>query len=69
MTDHAVARLREKHAEILGEINLLLRRLAHLRADLAHVNGALRVLDPDIELEKIDPRRFEFRPATSSAGS
>ena len=69
MTDHAVARLREKHAEILGEMNLLLRKLAQLRADLAHVDGALRVLDPDIELEKIDPRRFEYRPRYFKRGA
>jgi hypothetical protein len=69
VTDHAVARLREKHAELLGEINMLLRRLAQLRADLAHVDGALRVLEPDIELERISPKRFEFRPRYFKRGA
>jgi hypothetical protein len=62
MTSPAIARLREKRAELAGEINQLQRRMIQLRADLAHVDGALRVLEPGIELEKIVPRRIEFRP-------
>ena len=62
MTTAAVARLKEKRAEIAGEIRQLHKRMTQLRLDLAHVEGALRVLQPGIELEKIVPRRIEFRP-------
>ena len=62
MTTAAVARLREKRAELAGEINQLHKRMVQLRLDLAHVEGALRVLEPGIALEKIVPRRIEFRP-------
>lgn len=62
MTSLAIARLRDKRAKLAGEINQLHKRLVQLHADLAHIDGALRVLDPGIELEKIVPRRVEFRP-------
>lgn len=62
MTSPAIARLIEKRAEIAGELRQLHKRMLQLRTDLAHVDGALRVLDPGIELEKLAPKRIEFRP-------
>jgi hypothetical protein len=65
----AITELRDKRAELAGQINQLLKQLADLRADLAHVDGALRVLEPGIELEKIVPRHVEFRPRHFKRGA
>lgn len=39
------------------------------RADLAPLDGALRVLEPGIELEKLAPKRIEFRPRYFKRGA
>jgi hypothetical protein len=62
MTTPAVAQLKSKRAEIAGQIRLLHRQLVQLRADLTHVEAALRILEPGIDLDRIAPRRVEFRP-------
>lgn len=62
MTSPAIAALREKRAELAGEIIHLEKQAARLRSDLGHVDAALRVLSPGIDLEKIVPRRIHYRP-------
>ena len=72
MTDHVVAALIAKRAELAGIIDQLQRQLDQHRADLAHIDGVLRVLAADL-----DPRRsgrnasivvIGISPATSYRG-
>jgi hypothetical protein len=51
-----ISGLLRKHAEILGVISDLERQLDQRHADLAHVDAVLRLLEPEIDLEKIPPR-------------
>ncbi|MBV8888116.1 MAG: hypothetical protein JO305_00430 [Alphaproteobacteria bacterium] len=69
MTTPAVADLRDKRAEIAGQIRLMHKQLAQLRIDLAHVEAALRILEPGIDLDRIAPRRVEFRPRYFKRGA
>jgi len=48
--------LLRKHAEILGIIADLERRLDQHQANLIHVDAVLRLLEPEIELEHIPAR-------------
>jgi hypothetical protein len=54
---YAVAALRERRAELAGEIKSLESRLRHLRESLVHVDGALRLFDPDGNPTTIKPKR------------
>jgi hypothetical protein len=65
----AIADLRDKRAELAGQINQLLKQLAELRSDLAHVDATLRILEPGIDLEKIVPRHVEYRPRYFKRGT
>jgi hypothetical protein len=62
MTTFALAELFDKRAELAGQIVQIEKQARQLRADLAHVEAAIRVLRPGTELPKIVPRRVEFRP-------
>jgi hypothetical protein len=55
--DHVVAGLVEKRRELAGIIDKLQRQLDQHRADLAHIDGALRVLATDLDPETIRPKR------------
>lgn len=61
MTDEqhpvAVAALQRKRAEIAGIIAELEKRLAERRADLVHIDNALRILNSPIAGEAIPARR------------
>jgi len=61
MNDHAISRLIAKRAEIAGMIAHLERELDQCRADLMHIDGALRVLRADLDPETIPPRRVYNR--------
>ncbi len=54
---HIVAGLIAKRAELAGIINQLQRQLDQHRADLAHIDGVLRVLASDLDPETIKPKR------------
>lgn len=43
---YALAALRERRAELAGEIKTIESRLRHLRESLVHVDGTLRLFDP-----------------------
>jgi len=63
----AVNALRNKRAEIAGKIAMLEATAEQLRADLIHIDAALRILDPATEPEAIGairqfPRRLEYFP-------
>src|SRR4051812_32677956 len=55
--DHAVSRLISKRGELAGMIAHLEQELDQCRADLTHIDGALRVLRTDLDPETIPPRR------------
>jgi hypothetical protein len=61
MTTLTIAELFDKRAEIAGNINQLEKRTAQLRADLAHIEAAIRILRPGTKLEKVVPKRVEYR--------
>ncbi len=54
---YAIAALRERRAEMAGEVAALEKRLHFLRENLVHVDGALRLLNPDADPSKIAPKR------------
>ena len=57
MTDLAVSALSRKRAELAGEIIAREAALDQLRADLAHLDAAIRIMCPDAEPELIRPRK------------
>jgi hypothetical protein len=59
--DHVVAGLIEKRRELAGIIDDMQRRLDQYRADLTHIDGALRVLATDLDPETIRPKRLYRR--------
>ncbi len=59
--DHVVSGLIEKRRELAGMIDKLQRQLDQHRADLTHIDGALRVLAADLDPEKIKPKRIYRR--------
>jgi hypothetical protein len=57
MTDHAISRLIAKRAELARLAVELEQELDQCRADLIHIDGALRILRADLDPETIPPRR------------
>jgi hypothetical protein len=55
MTDLAVAALIRKRAELAGEIEAALAKVARQRAELVHLDAVIRLLDPAAEPEAIRP--------------
>jgi hypothetical protein len=55
--DHVVAGLIEKRRELAGIIDQMQRQLDQYRADLTHIDGALRVLATNLDPETIRPKR------------
>src|SRR3954449_1276867 len=55
--DIATAALIRKRAELSGEAEALDARLGQLRADLVHLDAAIRILCPDAAPELIRPRK------------
>ena len=59
--DHVVSGLIDKRRELAGIIDELQRRLDQHRADLTHIDGALRVLATDLDPNTIRPKRIYRR--------
>jgi hypothetical protein len=57
MNDHAISRLIAKRAELARLAAELEQELDQCRADLIHIDGALRILRADLDPETIPPRR------------
>jgi hypothetical protein len=55
--DHVVSGLIAKRAELAGIIDKLQRQLDQYRVDLTRIDGALRILAPDLDTETIRPKR------------
>src|SRR4029077_12512248 len=54
---HVISALREKRAIVAGLIEKLERKLEQHRADLTHIDGVLRLFQPDRDPDEIKPRR------------
>ena len=54
---HIISALREKRAIVSGLIEKLERKLEQHRADLTHIDGVLRLFQPDRDPGEIKPRR------------
>jgi hypothetical protein len=59
--DHVVSGLIEKRRELAGIIDELQRQLDQHRADLTHIDGALRVLAANLDPETIKRKRIYRR--------
>src|SRR5438034_3673892 len=58
---HVISALREKRALVAGLIEKLERKLEQHRADLTHIDGVLRLFQPDRDPEAIKPKRTYAR--------
>jgi hypothetical protein len=54
---HVISALREKRSLVAGLIEKLERKLEQHRADLTHIDGVLRLFQPDRDPESIKPKR------------
>jgi hypothetical protein len=62
MTDpHVISALREKRALVAGLIEKLEHKLEQQRADLTHIDGVLRLFQPDRDPGDIKPKRTYTR--------
>ena len=58
---HVISALREKRALVAGLIEKLERKLEQHRADLTHIDGVLRLFQPDRDPGEIKPKRAYAR--------
>jgi hypothetical protein len=58
---HVISALREKRALVAGLIEKLERKLEQHRADLTHIDGVLRLFQPDRNPGDIKPKRTYAR--------
>jgi hypothetical protein len=58
---HVISALRERRALVSGLIEKLERKLEQHRADLTHIDGVLRLFQPDRDPEEIKPKRTYAR--------
>jgi hypothetical protein len=69
MTDpHVISALRSKRAELSGELIAIERRIVQLRADIASLDGAIRVFDPTAAPDKIRPILRRKKPTPIPRG-
>ena len=72
---HVISALREKRALVAGLIEKLERKLEQHRADLTHIDGVLRLFQPDRDPGEYQtethlcPAHAILRPQRTSAGS
>ena len=57
MTDHVLAGLTKRRAELAGEADKLHARLAQIGTDLGHLDAVIRQFDPEYDLASIRPKR------------
>jgi hypothetical protein len=58
---HVISALREKRSLVAGLIEKLERKLEQHRADLTHIDGVLRLFQPDRDPGDIKPKRTYVR--------
>lgn len=54
---YALAALKDKRASLASEIIQLERQIRHRKECLVHVDATLRLLDPELHVEGIPPKR------------
>ena len=64
MSEFAISALSRKRAELAGECEVLQARLDQMRCDLAHLDAAMVIMDPDADPGAIRPKR----PMSNSSG-
>lgn len=58
MTDtHVVSALKEKRVQVASQIESLQGQMRQATIDLDHVEAALRLFDPDVDLSALNPRK------------
>ncbi len=65
---HVITALIAKRAEIAGKIEATQSELRSLIIDLDHVDAALRIFDPDIDLSDVRPRALPARHRSFRGG-
>jgi hypothetical protein len=60
---HVIGALRNKRAELAGMLRQLEQQLVQQRADLAHLDAAMRLFDPEIRPNEIRPKQPRERNA------
>jgi hypothetical protein len=60
---HVISALRDKRAELDGELRQAEKRIIQLRADLESIDGTLRVFDPSLAPRTIRPKLRRKPPA------
>jgi len=55
---YAIAALKDKRASLASEVSQTARKLSYLKDALLHVDAALKIFDPAIEVDAIPPKRF-----------
>jgi hypothetical protein len=65
---HVISALRQKRAEMSGELMQAERRIIQLRADLTALDATIRVFDPTIASSAIRPRVKRKPPAIFQHG-
>jgi hypothetical protein len=65
---YALAALRERRAEMAGELASLQKRLRQLRESMVHVDATIRLFDPDGDPTKIHGKRPYKRVKLFGAG-
>jgi hypothetical protein len=58
---HVVSALRDKRAELSGEVRSLEAKIGECRVNLQHVDATLRLFDPEIQPASIRPRQKRTR--------
>jgi hypothetical protein len=65
---HVISALRSKRAELSGELIAAEKRIVQLRADIASLDGAIRVFDPTAAPDKIRPILRRKKPTLIPRG-
>ena len=60
---HVISALRNKRAELAGMLRQLEQQLVQQRANLAHLDAAMRLFDPEIRPNEIRPKQPRERNA------
>ena len=60
---HVLAALKEKRARLAGDLVMAQMRIIALKADLAHVDGVLKIFRSDV-----DPKSIEKKPGRIKEG-
>jgi hypothetical protein len=60
---HVIGALRNKRAELAGMLRQLEQQLVQQRANLAHLDAAMRLFDPEIRPNEIRPKQPRERNA------